>query len=254
MGLVVIECFVLHIVQYLSVPFILLAPKLFHLINTSIAGWLWGSWVWLVEDWHKTPITITGDKIKPGENALVISNHQSWSDIVMISKVATKAKMINHQKWMAKNVLRFVPFIGWGLHFIDTIFLKRDWNKDQIKIEQTFSHIVDKNVPFWLIIFPEGTRLTASKLQSSQKLMQSKGEPHWQRVMRPRSKGFVAAIAGLRSKLDAIYSLTIDYGEQAVSPWELFAGQAQAIKIDVKRYDASYIAKLVNQEQIKTFF
>ncbi|KAK8630327.1 hypothetical protein V6N13_079125 [Hibiscus sabdariffa] len=64
-------------------------------------------------------------------------------------------------------------------------------------------------MPFWLIIFVEGTRLSPDKLLEAQAFASSKGYPIPKNVLIPKTKGIVTAVQNLRSFVPAIYDVTI---------------------------------------------
>jgi len=83
--------------------------------------------------------------------------------------------------------------------------LKRDWNKDKDRIEETFKHITSHKVPIWLITHPEGTRLAKDKLKKSHEWAKKNDLPIFNNVLLPRSQGFIATIQGIGNVIDAVY-------------------------------------------------
>lgn len=78
------------------------------------------------------------------------------------------------------------------------LFINRNWQQDQIKINKMFARILDIQAPVWVASFLEGSRLTPSKLAASQKFMQGRGLPFLSNVMMPRTKGFIACVNKFR--------------------------------------------------------
>jgi 1-acyl-sn-glycerol-3-phosphate acyltransferase len=223
-------------------------------INYWVSDVIWGFWGYIITEHHKVQICYTGDQVISSENAIIISNHQSWSDILIIIAMARKAKMTANLKWMAKSGLKYIPLIGWGMHFIDCIFLKRDWAKDRNAIEKTFEKIVKNNISFWLTIFPEGTRQTPEKLIRSQEISKQKGLQVWRHVMLPKPRGLAASIHGLRPNLQAIYSFTIHYHDQPIpSPAHVFAGLVGRVDVHIRRYSLDEIKLLDTEKAVKNF-
>lgn len=56
-------------------------------------------------------------------------------------------------KIYGKESLRFVPTMGWSWIFVESIFLKRDWNKDKKRIHDGVKE---------LVAFPDGYWFTVS--------------------------------------------------------------------------------------------
>lgn len=45
---------------------------------------------------------------------------------------------LGDMKWMVKDIIKYVPGVGWGMLFLDCIFVKRDWTTDKESIRKTF--------------------------------------------------------------------------------------------------------------------
>ena len=115
---------------------------------------LWSKHVFQVD------FVFSGDDLPQGENTLVVANHQSMADILVLMPLARRQARLGDMKWFAKDIIKYFPGVGWGMLFLDCLFLKRDWMADRSRIDQTFSKIRDHGVPFWVISFSEGTRRT----------------------------------------------------------------------------------------------
>lgn len=91
---------------------------------------------------------------------VIVANHQSLADIVMVYK--TKMQF----KWVAKESLFSVPFIGWNLSLARHIKLERG-NFGSIKK-------IYREASGWLrggmsvLFFPEGTRSTTNEIRDFQ--------------------------------------------------------------------------------------
>lgn len=63
---------------------------------------------------------------------------------------------------------------------------------------KTFEHLRKRELPFWMISHPEGTRWSKAKLKKSHEWAKKQGLPILNNVLLPRSKGFIATVRGLR--------------------------------------------------------
>lgn len=89
------------------------------------------------------------------------------------------------------------------------LFINRNWQQDQVKINKMFAQILDIQAPVWVASFLEGSRLTASKLAASQKFMLGRGLPLLSNVMMPRTKGFIACVNKFRgTHVKCVYGKT----------------------------------------------
>lgn len=238
-ALLVSSLLTINAVQAVSLAVRPFSDSAFRGLNRSLARAWWG---WLVE-WTEhaqgVEIVISGDDVPPGENAIILANHQQMPDILVVMALAARKGRLADLKWFLKDSLKYVPGVGWGLLFLDSLFVKRDWNRDQDTIRRTFSLFHRKKVAFWLIMFAEGTRITARKLERSQDFARRQGLPVLRHVLIPRPKGFLAAIEGLGSQLDAVYDLTIGYPERAPGLLEFLMGHSPRAYLNVRRFARS---------------
>lgn len=103
-------------------------------------------------------IRVTGkDKIGKGVTYVMVSNHQSGLDIIVLYKLWV------HFKWVAKRSIYYYPFLGWNMWLNKYIALDRGKNSSMRKMMAD----VDKTLKSGnsVMIFPEGTRSRTGKLQ-----------------------------------------------------------------------------------------
>jgi len=211
------------------------SQQLFRKINRELAN-QWWSWAELaMTRGRSVNIILTGDTIPVRENAIVMCNHQEMTDIAVLFFLAKQSKRLGDMKWFAKDVIKYVPRVGWGMLFLDCIYVKRDWYSDKNKILATFQKFYEKNIPIWLMIFPEGTRIRPHKLAKANSIAKDKGMDTFKNVLLPRTKGMVASVQGLRQHIQAIYDVTIIYNGPAPSLLQLFMGFTKSVNIHASR-------------------
>lgn len=227
----------LNVFQILTLPVRFFSVRLFRkllfryaLVCAGVCHW------WMMKVYRFRPKFIL-DPMPPGENAIIICNHQAFADVVVMLQFSMLLRRPGDLKYFVKDSLKWLPGPGWSLWFYDSIFLKRNWDTDTRKIEKAFAHIKDYDLSFLLMTFPEGTRQTPKKLAASQKYMRSLGIEPFQNVLCPRSKGLWATTQALGNRIDAIYDLTIDYNlPQAPSFWKFISGTLPDYTLRVRRY------------------
>jgi len=195
------------------------------------AGYAWGGF---------NNIKFTGDSIPPYESAYVVSNHRTYADWLIIFTLAARKGRLGSSRFFAKDLVKWIPGMGWGLVINGSVFLNRDWMRDQNRISQTFETIRTRNLPVWLIAFPEGTRFSQAKMLQSQEYAKKEGLTPLQHVLIPRTKGFRATVQGLRDGcVDAVYDITIGYSnlQQPPSMLQMCAGlNNETIHIHITRF------------------
>jgi 1-acyl-sn-glycerol-3-phosphate acyltransferase len=231
-----ITVLVYNATQLLSLLALPVSRRAFRAINRRGAAWWWSWSCALARRLHGTRLALSGDPLPARENALLLANHQGGADITFLALLARQQGRAGDLKWFVKNELKYVPGIGWGMLFLDNLFVKRDWARDQRSIERTFRRLTAGRVPLWLMLFAEGTRLTPGKLARSQRIMERKGRTPTSHVMYPHTRGFVASLRGLGDHLEAVYDVTIGYEDGVPSLWQYMLGYATVAHLHVRRY------------------
>lgn len=122
-------------------------------------------------------------------------------------------------KFMAKKSLLLFPVFGLvGAVTDSVVFIQREAKKAGSAMATVCRRLVDprrRDLPFWLIIFPEGTRRTAKKLSEAQDFAKKRDLRSLDHILQPRTKGFVSMSKALRDTADAVYDVTIAYGTKS---------------------------------------
>ncbi len=236
----VIVCNALQMTSLLVKPF---SPRLFRRINRNIAD-TWWRWcdLW-AEKINGTEIIFSGDELPLEENAIVILNHQALVDIPVAFRLARMKGRLGDMKWFVKDVLKYVPGIGWGMLFLDCLFLKRNWLKDQGSITRVFSNLTKFEVPCWIMSFVEGTRFSPKKIKASQEYAAKNGYQVMNHVQMPRTKGFVATATSLGNLVPAVYDFTIGYFGKVPTMIEWIRGDVQKAALHMRRFELKDLPK-----------
>ena len=120
------------------------APNAFRRFNRGAADLWWGWCVSISKTLHGVNLVITGDEVPAQENAVVVCNHQDMADITFLMVYARTKGRLGDMKYLVKDALKYVPGVGWGMLFLDCVFVKRDWAKDQKTIRRTFACLLRK--------------------------------------------------------------------------------------------------------------
>jgi 1-acyl-sn-glycerol-3-phosphate acyltransferase len=98
-------------------------------------------------------ITIEGrKKMVPGTTYVIISNHQSILDILLINCLCYRFK------WVSKKEVNKVPVLGWYLKMADYLTVDRGDKESKEKMMIDASKCLEKKIS--VMMFPEGTRST----------------------------------------------------------------------------------------------
>jgi 1-acyl-sn-glycerol-3-phosphate acyltransferase len=171
------------------------------------------------------------ERLEKKEWYLVLSNHQSWVDILSLQTALNrKVPML---KFFLKRELIWVPFLGLAWWAMDFPFMKR-YSKKQI--EQN-PHLKGKdlnstkkackkfkNIPVSIMNFVEGTRFTPEK-----KIAQKSPFKH---LLVPRAGGIAFVLGSMGGYLNKIINVTIVYPGDIPSFWDYISGRVKKITID----------------------
>jgi 1-acyl-sn-glycerol-3-phosphate acyltransferase len=235
--------FVLNPIQMLSVLLVPFSKSTFRAVNRWCARSIWGLWVLMAEVMNRIELRFSGDVIPHRENAVLLANHQTMADIMVLLCFSWRCRRLGDVKWFVKDVVKYVPGPGWGMRFLDCIFVKRDWAVDKRGVEHFFAKYKAQQIPLFLITFPEGTRMRQGKLEAARVFAESRGLVVPKHTLVPRTKGFAATIAGLRGHLDAVYDLTIAYPSGVPTLAHCYAGTLARVDVHFRRYAIETLPK-----------
>lgn len=239
-ALVFLPLLIVNACQMISILWRYSHPKLFRRYNSFWAHHYWSYCVWLSDKVGDFRVSIVSDPLPKGENAIVLSNHQTAVDIVVQLAFGQRFGRLGDMKFFAKDILKYIPGPGWGMTFLDCIFMKRDWTRDRENVVGRLQKFKKVGAPIWVNLYPEGTRLKPSKLLAAQEYAKKANLPIPHHVLIPRVKGFLATLEGLEGHLDAVYDLTIVYPDgKPPSLWALLSAEGQDVKVEIKRFPIS---------------
>ncbi len=117
----------------------------------------WGSlYTWLNPAW---PVRIEGrDRIRPRATYVMVANHQSFLDILVLFRLFT------HFKWVSKMENFWVPFIGWNMLLNRYIRVKRGKARSVRRMLNACEKTL--NMGSSIMMFPEGTRSPDGQLRA----------------------------------------------------------------------------------------
>ncbi|MFN7096198.1 MAG: acyltransferase [Gammaproteobacteria bacterium] len=186
---------------------------------------------------------------------LLLSNHQSWADIIILEKVFIhKIPML---KFFLKEQLRWVPLVGtscWALNFpfmqrYSKEFLEKNPHlrgKDLETTQKTCA--IYQSTPTTLINFVEGTRLTKEK--------QAAQQSPFKHLLKPKAGGTAFTLGAMNGMLKELINVTIIYHGDKVSAWDFFCGTIPkiTIKFDITPITDDLIGDYQNNEQFRAHF
>ena len=184
---------------------------------------------------------VTGlEKLRMDEWYLVISNHQTWVDIIALQKILHNR--IPFLKYFLKKELIWVPILGLAWWALDYPFMKR-YSGEYLSrhperkgkdIEMTRKSCEKfKAKPVSMMNFVEGTRFTPEKHQAQ--------NSPYHYLLKPRSGGVAFVLSSMGEYMGRIIDITIVYPDGAENIREFMCSRKTRIivHIDVLPIDDS---------------
>ena len=165
----------------------------------------------------------------PQKNYVLISNHQSWLDILVLGVVFTgRAPILKF--FMKKELLWMLPFAGLASYLLGYPFMARHSREDirrnpELKGQDlaTAKAACQKfrEFPTTVMNFVEGTRVTPKKQLQSQS--------PYHHLLKPKSAGIAVVLHELETALSGIIDVTIHYAERPMTLWRFLKGECTRI-------------------------
>ncbi len=157
---------------------------------------------------------------------LVIGNHQSWVDILVLQKVFTYR--IPFLKFFLKQQLAYIPLLGIVWWALDFPFMRRGGGENTKKDLEDARKACEKfrTVPTSVINFVEGTRFTADKHRES--------KSPYAHLLPPKSAGVAVTLETMGNTFASLLDVTIAYPQGVPSFIDVMAGRLQAVVVEVR--------------------
>lgn len=204
-------------------------PLLLHIAEAWIAGN--SGWMRLTQrlDWDVSGL----EKLSPRQWYLVVCNHQSWVDILVLQYLFNRR--IPLLKFFLKKELIWVPIMGLAWWALEFPFMHR---RSQAYLQQ---HPQERGrdaaatraaceryalVPTSVMNFLEGTRYTAAK--------QRRQQSPYRHLLKPKAGGVALALDAMGDKFGAVLDVTIVYPEGAPTFVHFLQGKVQRVVVRVR--------------------
>jgi len=196
-------------------------------------------WIWMNNLNHrlttKTRWNVNGlDALDRLECYMVVANHQSWADILVLQRVFNRR--IPMLKFFLKKELIWFPMLGLAWWALDFPFLKR-YSK---KIIKKNPHLAGKDLettrracekykklPVAVMNFVEGTRFSKAKQIGQQ--------APFANLLRAKAGGLAFALSSMNGTINRLIDVTIVYPQGKKSFWNYLCGNIREIKVRVRQ-------------------
>ena len=181
----------------------------------------------------KMKFQITGlDELNIKDWYLVLANHQSWVDIVVLQRVLHGE--IPFLKFFLKKELIYVPILGLAWWALDFPFMKRYSQSFLKKKPHLRGKDLDttrkackkfKHKPVSVMSFIEGTRFTQAK--------HDKQKSPFQHLLKPKAGGVAFVLDAMGEHLTTLVDVTIYYPEGIPTFTDFLCGRIKCVHIEI---------------------
>lgn len=181
-------------------------------------------------------IRIEGE-LDPHKNYVLISNHQSWADIVLLFD-ALRGR-VPWMRFFLKKQLIYVPIIGFVCWALDFPFMARHSREAIAKNPELAKEDLEttrracerfRNLPVTIVNFAEGTRFTPEKHAA-------KKSPY-DNLLPPKSGGLAFALSAMGRQMAGLIDVTIAYRETSSSlVWSFACGEQADLIIEARVHE-----------------
>ena len=164
---------------------------------------------------------------------LVVSNHQSWVDILVLQTVFNRR--IPFLKFFLKKELIWVPFLGLAWWALDFPFMQRYSRQFIEKYPHLKGNDLEstrracekfKTVPVSVMNFVEGTRFSKTKHRAQ--------GSKFKKLLKPRAGGVAFVLGAMGECLHKVVNVTIVYPDGVETFWGFISGKVKRIVLDVE--------------------
>mgnify|MGYP006282285507 CR=1 FL=1 len=212
--------------------------------------------LFILSIFHDTKWIIENEaKLEQQKSYLVLSNHQTWTDIIVLMKIFLGK--IPFLKFFLKKELRWVPVLGIAWWALDYPFMKR-YPRSLVEKKP---HLKGKDIeitrkacerfkgkPVTVMNFVEGTRFRPEKHRAQ-------GSP-FKNLLRPKAGGVGFVFTTMGEQISSILNVTIAYPDGVYSFWEYICGRVKTIKVHVEEIPVTenLLGDYVNDPAFRDFF
>jgi 1-acyl-sn-glycerol-3-phosphate acyltransferase len=195
------------------------------LMNDITQNWVWVNSFGLQHTKNIQWDVEGADALNPDEWYLVVANHQSMVDIVVLQKILHGKTPV--LKFFLKKELFWVPVLGIVWWALDFPFMKRSSSVQKDFETARKASEKFKLAPVSIMNFVEGTRFTLDK--------RDKQHSPFKHLLKPKAGGIAVVLGALGKRLDSILDVTIVYPEGALTIWPFLCSRSMKVTVRIRQ-------------------
>lgn len=202
-------------------------------------AWIAESWIgvntWMVDHLTATRFHVSGTAdLRRDGHYLVLANHQSWVDIIVLQKVF--CRRIPLMRFFLKQQLFWVPVLGLAWWALDFPFMGRYSRAQIAKNPELGKRDMEatrracekfREMPVAMMNFVEGTRFTPEK--------HARQASPYRHLLKPKAGGVAFVIDAMGEGLEAVLDVTIAYPGGRPTMIDLMGGRVPEVHVLVQQ-------------------
>lgn len=209
-------------------------------LDKLASGWI------TLNGWHqqlltRTDIRVSGDidQLSRNEWYMLIANHQSWVDIMILVRVLNGR--IPYVKFFFKRELLWVPLFGQALWAMDFPMMRRRSKQEIARNPELANDDLERTrracemyrySPVTIINFLEGTRFTPEKRQAQ---LSEDGAPEFRHLLKPKAGGLAFTLSAMNGQLKQLLDVTIHYPDGRPTFWDYACGKVRRVNMHLRQ-------------------
>ena len=239
--LVVVSSTVVHVVPLLAVALLkaLLPSQRLRLACNSLLTGIAESWIavntFLIDHFTGTRLEVGGTaELRPDGHYLVLANHQSWVDILVLQKIFNRR--IPLLRFFLKRQLFWVPLLGLAWWALDFPFMGRHTRAQIARNPELGRRDMEatrracekfRSIPVSVMNFVEGTRFTPGK--------HARQSSPYRHLLKPKAGGVAYVLDAMGDALHGILDVTIAYPNGRPTMVDLMAGRVPMVRVSIRQ-------------------
>lgn len=165
---------------------------------------------------------------------LLICNHASWSDIVVLCVIFRNHIPMN--KYFLKQQLAWIPFVGLACWALDMPFMKRYSRSYLLKHPEKRGQDIEttrrscdkfRQRPTTIVNFVEGSRFTEAK--------KIKTQSPYRHLLAPKAAGIAFTLSALGNQFDQVLNVTLLYPDNQAHPFmDMLCGRLKRVVVSIE--------------------
>lgn len=174
------------------------------------------------------------DDVSLDKQYILICNHQTWVDTAVMQYVGVNTMPLT--RFFTKFELIYIPFVGQAFKILGFPMMKRHskaaiaknpqlQGQDLVEAKKACAKM--QQVPFTLLNYLEGTRITPAKHAEQQS--------PYQHLLKPKYGGLALAFSILGEQMDDFLDMTIVYPDGIPEYMDLWRGNIRRVAVDIRK-------------------